>query len=100
MTQNKPRFVGEKVRVSDAFDLQMGKTPSRKNLDYWRDGDHDWVSIADLGSFDKFVGKTKERINDLGIKDSGIKLAVPSRIFRKFKLTPIYPSACLQAAVG
>lgn len=29
-----------------------------------------------------------------------LSTAVPSRIFRKFKLTPICPSACLQAAVG
>lgn len=30
---SKPQFGGERVKVSDVFDLQMGKTPSRKNLD-------------------------------------------------------------------
>ena len=106
--KDKPRFVGEKVRVSDAFDLQMGKTPSRKNLDYWRDGDHDWVSIADLGSFDKFVGKTKERINDLGVKDSGIKLAPANTVIMSFKLSlgktaitvdPVYTNEAIMAFI-
>ena len=108
MIPSKPRFVGEKVRVSDAFDLQMGKTPSRKNLDYWRDGDHDWVSIADLGSFDKFVGKTKERINDLGVKDSGIKLAPANTVIMSFKLSlgktaitvdPVYTNEAIMAFI-
>ena len=105
---NKPRFVGEKVRVSDAFDLQMGKTPSRKNPEYWRDGNHDWVSIADLGSFDKYVGKTKERINDLGIAESGIKLAPANTILMSFKLSlgktaitvdPVYTNEAIMAFI-
>ena len=61
------------MKVSDVFDLQMGKTPSRKNLEYWNNGDHEWVSIKDLGSYSKYVGTTKETISELGRKESGIK---------------------------
>ena len=105
---SKPRFVGEKVRVSDAFDLLMGKTPSRKNPAYWRDGGHDWVSIADLGSFGKYVGVTKERINDLAISESGIKPAPANTVLMNFKLSlgktsittePVYTNEAIMAFV-
>ena len=43
------------ARLDEIFDLQMGKTPSRNNADYWTDGQYDWVSIADLGSYQKYV---------------------------------------------
>ena len=105
---SKPRFVGEKVRVSDAFDLRMGKTPSRKNPAYWRDGGHDWISIADLGSFGKYVGVTKERINDLAISESGIKPAPANTVLMSFKLSlgktsittePVYTNEAIMAFV-
>ena len=105
---SKPRFVGGKVRVSDAFDLRMGKTPSRKNPAYWRDGGHDWVSIADLGSFGKYVGVTKERINDLAISESGIKPAPANTVLMSFKLSlgktsittePVYTNEAIMAFV-
>lgn len=105
---SKPRFVGERVRVSDAFDLRMGKTPSRKNPAYWRDGGHDWVSIADLGSFGKYVGVTKERINDLAISESGIKPAPANTVLMSFKLSlgktsittePVYTNEAIMAFV-
>ena len=105
---NKPQFVGEKVRVSDVFDLRMGKTPSRKNLSYWHDGNHDWISIADLGSFGKYVGSTKERINDLAIAETGIKPAPENTVLMSFKLSlgkaaittiPVYTNEAIMAFV-
>ena len=105
---SKPQFVGQRVRVSDVFDLQMGKTPSRKNPLYWRDGNHDWISIADLGTFGKYVGKTKERINDLAIKESGIKLTPPNTVLMSFKLSlgktsittkPVYTNEAIMAFI-
>lgn len=96
------------MRVSDAFDLRMGKTPSRKNPAYWRDGGHDWVSIADLGSFGKYVGVTKERINDLAISESGIKPAPANTVLMSFKLSlgktsittePVYTNEAIMAFV-
>ena len=83
----KPRFDGEWVRVSDAFDLRMGKTPSRKNPAFWSDGTHDWVSIADLGTFGKYVGRTKEQINELAIEKSGIKPSPENTVLMSFKLS-------------
>jgi len=96
------------VQVSDAFDLRMGKTPSRKNPSYWRDGNHDWVSIADLSAFGKYVGRTKERINDLAISESGIKPAPANTVLMSFKLSlgkasittnPVYTNEAIMAFV-
>ena len=69
--------MGDVVRVDEVFDLRMGKTPPRKNLEYWNTGDVDWVSIGDLSSFGRYVGKTKETISDQAIVDCRMK-AVPA----------------------
>ena len=37
-----------RYKLKDIFDLQMGKTPSRSNQDYWNTEDYKWISIADL----------------------------------------------------
>ena len=86
----------------------MGRTPSRKNLSYWHDGNHDWVSIADLGSFGKYVGSTKERINNLAIAETGIKPAPANTVLMSFKLSlgktaittaPVYTNEAIMAFV-
>lgn len=109
MIPSKHQFDGHRVRISDVFDLQMGKTPSRKNPLYWRDGNHDWVSIADLGSFGKYVGKTKERINDFAVKESGIKLTPANTVLMSFKLSlgktsittePVYTNEAIMAFIN
>ena len=46
---NKFRFVGVDMKeycLDELFDLQMGKTPSRKNAEYWNKGNNDWISIG------------------------------------------------------
>ena len=40
------------VRLGDVFELQMGKTPDRKRLDYFK-GSHKWISIADISKSDE-----------------------------------------------
>ena len=75
------------TKISEVFDLQMGKTPSRKNLDYWIDGNTDWVSISDLGTYEKYVGKTKEKITQQAIDESGIKAVPKNTVLMSFKLS-------------
>ena len=50
-----------KVKLSDAFDLQMGKTPPRNDRECWGDG-HKWISISDIGNAGKYIDTTKEEI--------------------------------------
>lgn len=76
-----------RVQIKDVFDLQLGKTPSRRNSLYWNDGTIDWVSIRDLGTYDRYVGNTRERITQLAIDESGIKQVPPNTLIMSFKLS-------------
>lgn len=74
------------VKLSQAFELQMGKTPSRNTAEYWG-GDHKWVSIVDIGSAGKYIHETKEYITDKGISDSSIKVVPKDTVIMSFKLS-------------
>ena len=75
-----------RVKLKEAFDLQMGKTPARNNVEFW-DGTHKWISIADLGNAGKYINSTKERISDKGIEASGIKMVPKGTVIMSFKLS-------------
>ena len=75
-----------RVKLKEAFDLQMGKTPARNNAEFW-DGTHKWISIADLGNAGKYINNTKERISDEGVEASGIKKVPKGTVIMSFKLS-------------
>lgn len=96
------------ARLDEIFDLQMGKTPSRSNADYWTDGQYDWVSIADLGTYQKYVEDTKEKISASAVKESGIKSVPANTVIMSFKLSlgktaitqePVYTNEAIMAFV-
>lgn len=66
----------------DVFDLQMGKTPDRKNFSLF-EGDNTWVSIKDLDG--KYISSSKECISDEAAKN--IKLVKRGTVIMSFKLT-------------
>ena len=74
-------------KLSDLFDLQMGKTPSRNNPNYWNSNDYLWVSISDMSGYDKYVSSTKEYISELAVKESGIKTIPANTVIMSFKLS-------------
>ncbi len=74
------------IRLEDAFILQMGKTPARERPEYWN-GNHKWVSIADLGKAGKFISETKEGLTDAGVSESGIKPVPKGTLMMSFKLS-------------
>ena len=55
-------------KLEELFTLQMGKTPSRNNIDYWNSQDNKWISISDLSKCGKFISETTEYISNLGGK--------------------------------
>lgn len=73
------------VKMSEAFELQMGKTPSRDNPDYWN-GSETWVSIGDMGT-SKHISTSKERITAKAVTESGIKQVPPGCVIMSFKLS-------------
>lgn len=76
----------EKKNIKDVFTLQMGKTPPRDVLKYW-EGTCKWISIADLGTYDKYTEDTKEKLTEEAIEACGIKSVPENTVLMSFKLT-------------
>lgn len=74
----------EYKRFDEVFNLQMGKTPDRKNLDYFG-GKNVWISIRDLG--DKEVSESNEHITDKAVSDTNIRKVKKGTVIMSFKLT-------------
>lgn len=74
-------------RLEELFNLQMGKTPSRNNPEYWNSQDNKWISIGDLSKCDKYIFDTKEYISDSAVKDSGISIIPSNTVIMSFKLS-------------
>ena len=68
----------------EVFDLQMGRTPDRKNPSLFG-GDNIWVSIRDIDG--KYIEDSKEHITNEAVVNSGIKLVKKGTVIMSFKLT-------------
>ena len=75
----------ETVKLAAICEINMGKTPSRNEVNYWG-GKNSWVAISDLKS-DIYISKTKECITDLALKESGIKPVAKGTLLYSFKLS-------------
>ena len=74
-------------KLEDIFDLQMGKTPSRNNPEYWSSDDHKWISIGDLSKCGKYIKETKEYLSDKAVEESGISIIPAGTVVMSFKLS-------------
>lgn len=74
-------------RLEEIFDLQMGKTPSRNNSEYWDSEDNKWISIADLSKCGKYIEETKEYLSDKAVDESGICQIPENTVVMSFKLS-------------
>ena len=76
-----------RYKLRDIFDLQMGKTPSRNNQNYWNSKENKWISIADLSKAGRYISETKEYLSDVAVKESGIKIIPVNTVVMSFKLS-------------
>ena len=74
-------------KLEELFDLQMGKTPSRNNPEYWNTEDNKWISIADLSKCGKYIETTKEHISNNAVTESGISQIPENTVIMSFKLS-------------
>ncbi len=75
------------VRLGALIDFKIGKTPPRKDPEYWSQGQIPWVSIADLRD-GATVSTTKESVNDKALdKVFGGYFAPKGTLLFSFKLT-------------
>ncbi|MGM8213419.1 restriction endonuclease subunit S [Virgibacillus sp. W0430] len=72
------------TNITEVCNIQIGKTPKRSESKYWGQG-NSWVSIADMNS--KFIGNSKEEINDLAVKEHNMKIVPKNTLIMSFKLS-------------
>ena len=80
-------YMRREYKLPELFDMYMGKTPDRNNLEYWENGTHPWISIADMTSNGKLITNTKEYITDKAIRETGIKPINYNTVIMSFKLS-------------
>ena len=75
-------------KLGDLVDIRIGGTPSRSNNAYWaeKNDGFPWVAISDLKN-QSIIKTTKERITELGINNSNVKLIPFGKVIMSFKLT-------------
>ena len=77
----------EWVRFKNLVYYNMGKTPPRKEIEYWENATFPWVSIADLVG-DGIVNTTKECVNDYAVNNTFRgKISKAGTLLMSFKLT-------------
>ena len=74
-------------KLGEVCDVVIGGTPRRGISKYWDGGELPWVSIADLSRNGREMSDTKEKITDIGAKESNVKLLKKGTLLFSFKLS-------------
>lgn len=94
------------VRLGDVCEISIGKTPARKNPEYWGKG-HPWLSIRDMNQ-GRSLSATAEQITDLAVRETSPRLCEPGTVLFSFKLSigkvgiaqiPLYTNEAIAAFV-
>ena len=75
----------EKKRLGDVTDMKIGGTPRRDTNEYWENGTNLWVSVSELNN--DVIYDTKEKITDIGVKKSNVKLVKKDTVLMSFKMS-------------
>ena len=74
--------------VGESFEIMGGGTPSRKESDYWTDGEIQWYSPRDLtGAGTMFIEDSTDHINALGLRESSARLFPPFSVMMSSRAT-------------
>ena len=71
--------------LGEIASINIGGTPKRDNLEYYNNGTNLWVSIRELNN--NIIYDTKEKLTDIGVKNSNVKLLPINTILFAFKLS-------------
>ena len=76
-------------KVSDYYDITIGKTPPRKEKQWFSNNPKDsvWVSISDLGSCGAYIIDSSEYLTAEAVKKFNIKVIPNNTVLLSFKLT-------------
>jgi type I restriction-modification system DNA methylase subunit len=73
------------MTLGELCDIKIGGTPLRSNNDYYTNGYNIWVSVRELNK--NIITDSKEKITDLGVSKSNVKLLKKDTILISFKLS-------------
>lgn len=84
---NNQKIFGNNVvkTLGEICSIEIGGTPSRSKSEYYVDGNNLWISVRELNG--GYIYDTKEKINDLGVQKSNVKLFNIGTILFSFKLS-------------
>lgn len=79
----------KKCRADEYFDITIGKTPPRKEHEWFSTDIHDerWVSISDMGNCGLYISKTSEYLTRDAIQRFNIAVVPDNTVILSFKLT-------------
>ena len=71
--------------LGDVCNFDIGGTPSRSKNEYYENGNNLWVSVRELNG--GYIYDTKEKITDIGVQNSSVKIFAKDTILFSFKLS-------------
>ena len=76
-------------RADEYFDISIGKTPPRKELQWFSENpvDHAWVSISDMASCGLYVANSSEYLTHEAVQRFNVKVVPDNTVLLSFKLT-------------
>lgn len=79
----------EHKTMSSVSDVGIGKTPPRKESQWFSENPQDvqWVSIRDMGSYGVYTNVTSEFLTEEAVRKFNIRLVPPNTVIMSFKLT-------------
>ena len=85
-TNNDNRY---ECRVDEYFDISIGKTPPRKESQWFSMNPVDcvWVSISDMGSCGLYISDSSEYLTHESIERFNVKIVPDNTVILSFKLT-------------
>lgn len=69
-------------RLVQLFHVETGTTPSTKVLDYWENGDIEWLTPADLNGLDSsvYIEGSERKVTRRALDETGLSLLPPKAI--------------------
>ena len=98
---NKSSSISKTVPAESIFDISIGKTPQREQLEYFSADSNDslWISISDMRSQGMFVRSTQERVTQKAILECNMKVIPANTVIYSFKMTNGMTSITTQASM-
>ena len=82
-------IAGKKGKAEQFFEINIGKTPPRKEHEWFSDNPTDvtWVSISDMGTCGMYILESSEYLTKEAVERFNIKVVPTDSILLSFKLT-------------